>query len=68
MSDYVIGDLVIFENLKVESIEHADMNDVGVVVSIDGAPSTYDVYWFKTKKTTANLAPHLKLLYTIGEG
>jgi len=68
MSDYVLGDLVIFENLNVDSIENADMNDVGVVVSIDGAPSAYEVYWFKTKKTTSNLAPHLKLLYTIGEG
>jgi hypothetical protein len=68
MSEYVIGDLVAFENLKVESIENADMNDVGVIISTAGAPSTYEVYWFKTKKTTSNLAPHLKLLYTIEEG
>ena len=67
MSDYVIGDLVAFENLNVDSIETADMNDVGVVVGIDEAPNAYGVYWFKTKKMTSNLAPHLKLLYTIEE-
>ena len=67
-NEYVIGDLVTFEHMKIESIENADMSDVGLVISIEGAPAVYGVYWFKTQKTTINLAPHLKLLYTIEEG
>jgi len=66
-NEYVIGDLVAFEHMKVEKIENADMDDVGVVVSIDAAPAIYGVYWFKTSKITENLAPHLKLVYTIEE-
>jgi hypothetical protein len=66
--EYTPGDLVTFDYIQVESIETANLKDLGVVMGIDNGryvDTVYKIYWFKTMKMSLSLACHLKLVYTM---